>query len=770
MNTFDVGFDSPDRMIARIEGSQQTPPCAAPQSWLDVRPKYRPASATALSFPFQPQGAHQLSFPSHVAIQASDHFDDCQVGLLNHHHHRRHLTVSLPVHTIDEENWTAIDGAPSFENRYNDRANRSSTSIGSQISAGIEFAYFSDHLSKRDPYHNRVYSVPLPFATPYTRSLTSNSNTLNYEMTTTITAPNSPPDLSGSKSSKSSSFQSSQFDSPEGISNDVSNFEEIGLEEDAHGVDAEPTVWERNGFAKRQSSRVSSTGPRSMPPAREPTNGNKRPTYPSLQGQVQYALSHKSTSTSSVPRSFTEGGLTRGFTAPSTATFPMPAPAPQPRTRSSSPSPKMPLSASFAVTGHNLRNGPPIRSAGPPSRRGSWQPSRKTIKELEAEYHDSDDELPEEYSLWNVPVSPCPTTARPSSNKSSNRGSPEREEVASASRPIPLSHAVSAPESPPRNPMSRSLPRNRPPPRTSSLQQPATFTANSPTSPRSSGFFRDTRAKSWTLAMADLSEEARELTEALEYHADSKGRLHEEHIQNGTKSCRPSMDSNARRSARSSAIELPPIQKGNILIDPMPLSKEKEAVLTRTRPSWLPPKDPKEERRHLNEYQRMMAASLNSEKVKVDKVKARQCEKDDTREALNRIWEQYVCPDWERITQEHRTRELWWNGVSPKLRGKVWMRAIGNPLGLTPKSYERALSRVKDLQSRPRDDLTEKERSMRSWFADVERDANFAFPDLNLFQKNGPMRRDLVDVCCAYASYRSDVGYVYGIQVSFCGR
>jgi hypothetical protein len=33
---------------------------------------------------------------------------------------------------------------------------------------------------------------------------------------------------------------------------------------------------------------------------------------------------------------------------------------------------------------------------------------------------------------------------------------------------------------------------------------------------------------------------------------------------------------------------LPPLQKSNIMIDPLPISKEKEKVLTRTRPSWLP--------------------------------------------------------------------------------------------------------------------------------------------------------------------------------------
>lgn len=759
-----------------MQGSTATPPCQSIQSWLDMRPKQRSAPAMSLSFPPKPPGACQFSQPSHAAIQALDDFHRCQVDLLNRHHHHHHqqhpdLVGSSLVHTVEAEDDLAIHGSHSFTSLHGGPVDLYRTSASSQVSDSIQFAHFSDSLTKRNPYQSLIYPAPLPFATPYQRSLTFDQTISNHEMTTTITAPGSPPELSGSRSSKSSSYQSSHLDGPDAITNDVSNFEEIGLEEDAEEPCAEPAAWKRMGPADRSTSRVSLMSAQPLMPARDLTTHHKRPTYPSLKGQVHHALNSTKVDGPGLPKAggASAGGLKRGFTAPPTATLPMLIPGCPPRTRSSSPSPKHPVSASFAITGHNIRTGPPNRSAKPPNRRGSWQPSRKTIKELEAEYHDSDDELPIDASLWNVPMSPRPPTARSSSARSSKRGSPERDAIINDPRPIPLSHAASAPESHPHLPISQSLSRNQPPPRTSSLQA-ATSAANSPISPSAPGFFGDTRAKSWTLAMADLSEEARVLTETLEFHADEKGRLHEENIQNGVKSSRPSLESNAWRSARGSAVELPPIQKGNILIDPMPLSKEKKAVLTRTRPSWLPPKDPKEEKRHLKEYQRMMAASLDAEKKKEDKAKSRQCEKDDTREALDRIWQQYVYPDWDRVTHEHRTRELWWRGVTPKVRGQIWLRAVGNPLGLTHLSYTRALQRAKSLRARPVESLSEQERSMRVWYSDIERDAKFAFPELNLFQLQGPMRQELVDVCCAYVSYRSDVGYLYGIQVSYSLR
>jgi hypothetical protein len=109
------------------------------------------------------------------------------------------------------------------------------------------------------------------------------------------------------------------------------------------------------------------------------------------------------------------------------------------------------------------------------------------------------------------------------------------------------------------------------------------------------------------MVMYELSEEARILTEALELHADTVAQKREQRIQGGNSSTRKSVERARRESAGMTL--LPPLQKSNIMIDPLPISKEKEKVLSRTRPSWLPPKDQKEEKKHLREYKRMMVMS-----------------------------------------------------------------------------------------------------------------------------------------------------------------
>ena len=135
------------------------------------------------------------------------------------------------------------------------------------------------------------------------------------------------------------------------------------------------------------------------------------------------------------------------------------------------------------------------------------------------------------------------------------------------------------------------------------------------------------------------------------------------------------------------------------MIDPLPISKEKEAVLSRTRPSWLPPKDPAEEKRHLKEYQRMMAQAAEAEKRKEAERNAQTTCRDDTASSLLRIWEEHVLPNWEEVTRQKRTRELWWRGIAPRSRGSVWTKAIGNELGLSDASYTAALRRAQALET-----------------------------------------------------------------------
>lgn len=592
----------------------------------------------------------------------------------------------------------------------------------------------------------------------------SSSSSADDEMTSLATdaPPGSPPGLSGSKSSKSSSDHSSSQSGTDGIISDIGHFEDIGLDEDTRPFVAIPNGMEKISRPPPRTSATTGSGHRNSAAAlttiRELTSAAAHRSPP-LGG----AKGHPPTHSLSLPN---PGLLRRGYRNASTPSLAITAMSNCNRSRSPSPNPTSPLHRPMPSPLSPRRPGlPPTDLQHPARRRTSWQPSRKSIKELEAEYteDDGDDDLPDDASLWNVPLSPRPPTERmplsaSTSPKPSPCASPER---MSPLRTSPNIQMINAPKTSPAVSDFAASPSIRPP--ASPRHHKLVRGASTGVVPDHYGFPHG-RAKSWNVVLSELSEDAKALTETLETHAGENERKQEEAIQNGSVSPEPGNDRLSR--SKSTPVELPPLRLNNIMIDPLPISKEKEKVLTRTRPSWLPPKSQKEEKKHLKEYQRMMEMSREAEKRKAAKAANNQSTNENRKSALLHIWEEHVLPNWDQVVREPRTRELWWRGVAPKSRAEVWQKAIGNELALTEVTSAKALNRAKDIEGRIAGGRLEEYRMEQKWFDAIHRDVKVTLPELNIFQAGGPLHDGLVDVLMAYSMYRSDVGYSHGTHVS----
>jgi len=369
--------------------------------------------------------------------------------------------------------------------------------------------------------------------------------------------------------------------------------------------------------------------------------------------------------------------------------------------------------------------------------------TRKSTKEVEADYDDMDEDIPEDAMIWNVPLTPAPLASRePSPHHKSSQSSLRSSNSPSAGE---TESARSA-----RRPRSSLGSQHRIPlPRSATV---ATFGSefHEPFSARD-------RTKSW---QADLSDEARTVALALEaYAARTSGNPTSA---DDKKDGRPS-----KGRSKTTIVELPPVQKSNIMIDPLPISKEKEAVLARTRPSWLPPKCRKEEQRHMKEWEKMMAYALEADKRRAAKQLEEIETQRETKTSIERLWEDHVLPNWDAVMSEPRTRELWWRGVTPKNRGAVWVKAIGNDLALSEASYTCALNRSKAVSDKiatmSGDEISKSKEA--AWQAAISRDVPTVFPELGIFACGSPLHDSLKDVLLAYSAYRSDVGYVYGVHL-----
>ncbi|KAK4034140.1 hypothetical protein C8A01DRAFT_39398 [Parachaetomium inaequale] len=564
-----------------------------------------------------------------------------------------------------------------------------------------------------------------------------------------LPGPGSPPGMTASKSSKSSSLSSIQSDD-DSVLADVAHFEDIGLDDaqidprsltDQHPKNApnpyNPSfsselrvVTKRPASASTPRLQYSRESSRTRP-ARDVTPAVKsRPTLPALQSQIRTSNGRVASlgllpEPYSSPLPFRTLGRQKSQTSLSGRRSPSP-------------------SLSLAPRDPNLMRKP---------RRSSWQSNRerKTAVELELECDEDDgDDIPEGLVLDNVPISPRPPSERSHSRPPSKAPSPERapkERVRSVGNGTP---AVAVAQGSLRSPTWKS--------------ESALSTMSSAASSRVSSPVMS-RAKSWSAALADLSAEAKALTEKLEEHAEQMEHKVQQRSSTGSiPNARRSSDPEVKPRVKSAIAELPPLRRSNIMIDPLPISKEKEAVLSRTRPSWLPPKDPAEERRHLKEYQKMMAQSLEADRRRQAAKRARSECRDVAADSIMQIWEHDILPRWNDAIRERRTRDMWWRGIAPRSRGAVWTRAIGNDLGLTQTSFEAALSRAREAETKAKSGHGSVE-DMRAaaWFDVISKDVRErTWPDLRIFQPGAPLHQSLVDVLRAYAMYRSDIGYVPG--------
>ncbi|XP_069678190.1 TBC1 domain family member 14-like isoform X2 [Periplaneta americana] len=162
------------------------------------------------------------------------------------------------------------------------------------------------------------------------------------------------------------------------------------------------------------------------------------------------------------------------------------------------------------------------------------------------------------------------------------------------------------------------------------------------------------------------------------------------------------------------------------------------ALILHNRPSNLPAKSHDEEQKHRQEYQQMVEAARKKE-LKEAKQRKKQLQKqlkiEEQLANAARIWNNEILPKWDIMKTSRKARDLWWQGIPPSVRGKVWKLAIGNDLNVTHQLYNicltRAQERLKAAVTAQAGDNVDKEASMELIQLDIAR----TFPHLCIFQR-----------------------------------
>ncbi|KZT54652.1 RabGAP/TBC [Calocera cornea HHB12733] len=182
-----------------------------------------------------------------------------------------------------------------------------------------------------------------------------------------------------------------------------------------------------------------------------------------------------------------------------------------------------------------------------------------------------------------------------------------------------------------------------------------------------------------------------------------------------------------------------------------------ESVISHTRPVYLPPKPKAEDRKHLKDWETMMAHARAAEEKRKQEEEMLAVEREKKRAEALEIWEKQVMPDIAAATKDKKLRKLWWNGVPPKLRGRIWAATVGNPLALSKDSYRPYISRARRAITAGK--------FPRQTLELIEDDIAGTMPSLRIFDPvHGPLHQDLKDLLCAWTVARSEesLSYVKG--------
>ncbi|KAK1881710.1 TBC1 domain family member 12 [Dissostichus eleginoides] len=126
------------------------------------------------------------------------------------------------------------------------------------------------------------------------------------------------------------------------------------------------------------------------------------------------------------------------------------------------------------------------------------------------------------------------------------------------------------------------------------------------------------------------------------------------------------------------------------------------ALILEDRPPYvhfmnLPSKSSEETQRHREQYELMVLAARRRELKEAQRDRQQQEQRVRQEEQVysnTLIWNQHILPRWDTRVQRAHPGPVG-GGLPPSVRGRVWSRAIGNELSITPDLYEIFVSRAR---------------------------------------------------------------------------
>ncbi|XP_018007619.1 uncharacterized protein LOC108665381 [Hyalella azteca] len=114
-------------------------------------------------------------------------------------------------------------------------------------------------------------------------------------------------------------------------------------------------------------------------------------------------------------------------------------------------------------------------------------------------------------------------------------------------------------------------------------------------------------------------------------------------------------------------------------------------LIMESRPAHLPAKSDQERIMHEQQHQQLLQQSRRKEmhmQQQHQRLQHLKLQQEAQMAEAAAVWTDEILPDFAAKRDTKKCRELWWQGLPPSIRGKVWSLAIGNALNVSPHLYE----------------------------------------------------------------------------------
>lgn len=196
------------------------------------------------------------------------------------------------------------------------------------------------------------------------------------------------------------------------------------------------------------------------------------------------------------------------------------------------------------------------------------------------------------------------------------------------------------------------------------------------------------------------------------------------------------------------------------------LSLLSESTQAGFRPSNLPPKDPAEAAHHkrlVADQARMYLDRIREREKNIQKDNERKIIREAEIREMMKTWENDVLPYWDKKKKSKQVERLIRRGLPPKVRGEVWLRLVGNPMGITQDFFIINVNKAQKLHEALEigdGEALGKEGSLKF----IKQDISRTFHQMGYFREGSPLNQQLRDLLEAYTLCRPDIGYVQGMS------